>query len=104
MKHFGNSLSYEEIIEDMKFSSTPIEYTGKRFDIVNVGHYENGVFVKTGTQDKTLILYATLENSGKWWLTNGEGDSGLFDSIEQVKRRAANVFGNGIKWKITKRA
>jgi len=92
----------EEAIQDSMDFNNPIEYTGTQKTVVNVGQYIGGRFIQTGTREDTKTITATLKND-KWFVTDGTGDSGTFHNIEQVKRRIAYMFGNGFKWKITKR-
>ncbi|HNG14007.1 MAG TPA: hypothetical protein PL173_13055 [Saprospiraceae bacterium] len=98
MKHFGNSLSYEEIIEDMKIVDKEVIYIGTQVQTKNFGNYTGGKFVSTNTKQITSV-YKIVFRSGKYHLISDD-DSGYFDTLEQAKNRARKVFGTGIKWKL----
>lgn len=98
MKHFGNSLSYEEIIEDMKEPNHKQVYIGVQIETKNFGNYIHGEFVPTGVR-KTTNTYKIVCQSGKCSLISND-DSGSFDTLQQAKNRAREIFGIGIKWRL----
>lgn len=102
MKHFGNSLSYEEIIEDMKETEKLNVYIGTQEESYNTGQYKDGVFIKTG--EKTVVYnYRIFYNIyfNKWCLESKyNSDKGYFNTVIQAKNKARRLFGKGIKWNI----
>jgi hypothetical protein len=97
MKHFGNSLSYDEIIRDLKNNEPKItRYKGKQIVFNNVGNYINGKFIQSGTKSEERNFEIVLK-SGKW-LLSCESDWASYDTLELAKTAARRYFGNGIKW------
>lgn len=97
MKHFGNSLSYEEIMEDAKTVYKYPTYHGERTTVKRTGKYENGKFIHKA--ERGVVEAFTIYHNGKNWILSHDGDSGNFSTVGQAKRRATYVFGRGIKWK-----
>ena len=71
MRHFGNSLSYEEIIEDMKIVDKEVIYIGTQVQTKNFGNYTGGKFVSTNTKQITSV-YKIVFRSGKYHLISDD--------------------------------
>ncbi len=96
MRHFGNSLTYEEIIEDIKMNEKK-DLIGVQNVIVRKGEYRNGKFILSTIKNITQYYY--IYDKGDHVILKHNEDSGRFDNVQQAKNRARYLYGKGIKWK-----
>lgn len=83
-------------------TTKPVEYTGVQINIRPTGQYINGKFVQFGTTEKRIQFTIYLSDKQRWVLT-GNGEHGIFETVDQAKAAVRYAYGSGFKWTVTKR-